>query len=89
MMRLSQQLGRYTSRRLTRRLTRTLPLLGGVIVLFAVGSAIRRKGMVGGTLHTTLDFVPFVGVLKNVAEAIRGRDFFPDKPLTRPPSSGG
>ena len=84
---LSQPLGRYASRRYTRRLTRELPLLGGIIVLITFGAAIRRKGMLGGTLHTTLDFVPFVGLLKNVAEAIRGRDFFPDKPLTRPPGS--
>jgi len=69
-------------------LTRTLPLLGGVIVFITFGAAIRRKGMLGGTLHTTLDFVPFVGLVKNVAEWIRGRDFFPDKPLTRRPGSG-
>jgi hypothetical protein len=87
-MRLTHQLGRYAGRRITRRLTRTLPLVGSVVVLFTVGSAIRRKGVLGGTLHTTLDFVPFVGVLKNVAELIRGRDFFPDKPLTDPPRSG-
>ena len=84
---LSQPLGRYANRRLTRRLTRELPLLGGVIVLITFGAAIRRKGMLGGTIHTTLDFVPFVGLLKNVAEAIRGRDFFPDKPLTDPSRS--
>ena len=84
-MRLSQQLGRYAGRRLTRKLTRTLPLVGGVLVLVTVGSAVRRKGVLGGTLHTTLDFIPFVGVLKNVVEAIRGRDLFPDKPLTNSP----
>jgi len=88
-MRLSQQLGRYAGRRLTRRLTRSLPWVGSVVVLFTIGHAIRRKGVVGGTLHTTLDFVPFVGGLKNVAELIRGRDFFPDKPLSDPPRSKG
>ena len=79
-MRLTYQLGRYTSRRLTRRLTRSLPWVGGVIVLFMAASAIRRKGVVGGSLHTTLDFIPFVGALKNMAEWARGRDLFPDKP---------
>lgn len=87
-MGLSQQLGRYASRRLTRRLTRTLPWVGGAIVLFTVGKAIRNKGVMGGTLHTALDFIPFVGGIKNVAELVRGRDFFPDRPLTVPPSSG-
>jgi hypothetical protein len=78
-MRLSQQLGRYASRRLTRRLTRTLPWVGGAVALITIGSAIRRKGLLGGTLHTTLDFIPFVGGLKTLAEMARGRDFFPDK----------
>jgi len=78
-MRISQQLGRYAGRRLTRRLTRTLPWFGGALVLITVGRAIRRKGVVGGTLHTTLDFIPFVGGLKTLAEMGRGRDFFPDK----------
>jgi hypothetical protein len=50
------------------------------MVLATVGSAIRRKGVVGGALHTALDFIPFVGGAKNVAEVIRGRDFFPDRP---------
>jgi hypothetical protein len=86
-MGLTQQLGRYASRRATRRLARTLPWVGGAIVLFTVGKAIRKKGVLGGTLHTTLDFIPFVGGIKNVAELLRGRDFFPDKPLTVPPSS--
>jgi hypothetical protein len=86
-MRFSQQLGRYSSRRATRRLMRELPWIGGAIVLLAVGRAIRKKGVLGGTLHTALDFTPFVGVIKNVAELVRGRDFFPDKPLTVPPAS--
>ena len=79
-MRISQQLGRYAGRRLTRRLVRAVPWLGGAIALVTVGSAIRRKGVVGGALHTTLDFIPFVGGLKTLAEVARGRDFFPDKP---------
>jgi len=43
--------------------------------------------MLGGTLHTALDFMPLVGVVKITAELLRGRDFFPDKPLTVPPAS--
>jgi hypothetical protein len=87
-MRVSQQLGRYASRRLTRRLARTLPWVGGAVVLVTIGSAIRRKGVLGGTLHTTLDFIPFVGGLKTLAEMARGRDFFPDKPpaIAPPPN---
>jgi hypothetical protein len=49
------------------------------VALLTIGNAIRRKGMLGGTLHTTLDFIPFVGGVKTLAEMARGRDFFPDK----------
>jgi hypothetical protein len=44
-----------------------------------LGSAMRRKGILGGAVHTTLDFIPFVGGIKNLAEMTRGRDFVPDK----------
>ena len=73
------QLGRYARKRMIRRMTRTMPWIGGAIALLTLGGAIRRKGWVGGTLHTALDFVPFVGTAKNLAEVRRGRDFFPDK----------
>ena len=78
-MRVAQKLGRYAGRRLTRRLARALPWVGGAVALVSIGSAIRRKGLVGGTLHTTLDFIPFVGGFKTLAEVARGRDFFPDR----------
>ena len=39
----------------------------------------RRKGVVSGTIDTGLNAVPFVGALKNIAEIVRGRDFFPDR----------
>jgi hypothetical protein len=50
-----------------------------------VFTTIRRKGVVSGTLDTGLNATPFVGALKNAAEIIRGRDFFPDRyPARRP-----
>jgi hypothetical protein len=84
-MRLLQQFRRYAGRRFTRRLVRSLPWLGGAVALVTIGLAIRKKGAIGGTLHTTLDFIPFVGSMKNVAELVRGSDFFPDKPLNVQP----
>jgi len=77
-MTMTKQLSRYAGRKLTRRLTRAVPWIGGAIALLTLGSAIRRKGLVGGTVHTALDFIPFVGGAKNLAEAARGRDFIPD-----------
>jgi hypothetical protein len=78
-MGITRQLNQYASRRLTRRLYRSMPWIGGALALLTLGAAIRRKGLVGGTIHTVLDFVPYVGGAKNIAEMRRGRDFIPDK----------
>ena len=51
--------------------------------LATLGRTIGRKGVVRGALDTALDFIPFVGGLKNAAEIARGRDFFPDRPRPR------
>jgi hypothetical protein len=85
------QLRQYAGHKLTRRLIRAMPWVGSIVALAMLGSAVRRKGFVGGTLDTALDFIPFVGGVKNLAEAGLGRDFFPDKPigsrgLTKPSS---
>ena len=82
-MAISKHVKEYASRRLTRRLYRSMPWIGGVVVLITIGAAIRRKGLFGGTLDTMLDFIPFVGGAKNLAEAARGRDFIQDKPVAR------
>jgi hypothetical protein len=82
-MTMTQQLSRYAGRKATRRLARAVPWIGAAIALVTLGSAIRRKGFVGGTVHTVLDAVPFVGGAKNLAEAVRGRDFIPDR-IARP-----
>lgn len=78
-MTLTQRIQRYAGRKMTRRLIRAVPWVGGVVALVTLGSAIRRKGLFGGTAHTALDFTPYVGTAKNLAEIGRGRDFFPDR----------
>ena len=78
-MGIGRQIGRFASRRATRKLTRAIPWVGAVIALMTLGSAIRRKGWVGGALDTALDFTPVVGTMKNMAEVGRGRDFIRDK----------
>ena len=78
-MGIRKQLSQYASRRMTRRLYRSMPWIGGVLALMTLGGAVRRKGLIGGTVDVALDFVPFVGGVKNLAEARRGRDFIPDK----------
>jgi hypothetical protein len=82
-MAITRQLGQYAGRRMTRRLYRSMPWIGGIIALATLGSAIRRKGLLGGTMDTALDFIPFVGGAKNLAEIGRGRDFIRDKKPAR------
>ena len=76
---MTSQLKQYGSRRITRRVTRAMPWVGGLLALATLAGTIRRKGWIGGTADTALDFIPFVGGAKNLAEAARGRDFIRDK----------
>ena len=48
-----------------------------------VARAVRRKGIVGGTVDTALDVIPFVSGAKNVMEIARGSDFIGDRPGRR------
>jgi hypothetical protein len=74
-----QNATRFGQIRLARRMARSLPWFGAAIALYTLGSAIRRKGFLGGTMDTALNAVPFVGGVKNAAEVIRGRDFIRDR----------
>ena len=59
------------------RLLRAWPFVGGAIALLTVLGTIRKKGVVGGTVDTALTAVPYVGAMKTLIEAGRGRDFIP------------
>ncbi len=78
-MSITRQAMQYGQRRLARKLVRAVPWLGGIVALATLGAAVRRKGLWGGTLDTALDFIPFVGGVKNVAEIARGRDLIRDR----------
>ena len=69
----------FGKRRITKKLIRAVPLLGAVVAIVTLGRAIRRKGMLGGSVDTALDFIPVVGGIKNTAEIARGRDFIADR----------
>lgn len=79
-MSITGQAVQYAQRRVTRKLLRAVPWLGAIVALATLGRAIRRKGIVGGAVDTTLDFIPFVGGAKNLTEIARGRDLIRDKP---------
>jgi len=78
-MNRKKQLVQYGQRRIARRVLRAVPWLGGIVALATLGVAIRRKGALGGTVDTALDFIPFVSGFKNAAEVVRGRDFIRDR----------
>ena len=78
-MPVSTQVSQYAQRRVTKRLMRAVPFLGAVIALVTLGRAIRRKGFIGGSVDTALDFTPVVGGIKNAAEIVRGRDLIRDR----------
>lgn len=65
---------------MSRRVARSIPWIGALFALAALGSAVRRKGVFGGVLDTSLNATPFLGAAKNVAEVWRGSDFVPDRP---------
>ena len=56
-----------------------MPWIGAAVALATVAATVRRKGWVGGAMDTALNATPFVGALKNTAEAVRGRDFIRDR----------
>jgi len=78
-MTLPTQVSQYARGRLLRRLSRSMPWIGAVVALAAIGTSMRRKGVFGGALDTALDATPWIGAVKNACEAIRGRDFIKDK----------
>ena len=86
-MTVTRQISQYARGRIVRRLARSMPWIGAAVALAAVGTAVRRKGLLGGVVDTALDAVPGVGAVKNVIEAVRGRDFITDKRVYSRPNS--
>jgi hypothetical protein len=82
-MSITGQIVQYGQRRVARKMLRAMPWLGGLVALATLGAAMRRKGAVRGTVDTALDFIPFVGGVKNAAEIVRGRDFIRDREPSR------
>ncbi len=82
-MGITRQARQYGQRQIAKKLLRSAPWLGSIVALATLGSAISRKGPIRGMLDTMLDFIPFVGGLKNAAEMARGRDLIRDRPRER------
>jgi hypothetical protein len=76
---LTHRIAQFGAVRLARRLGLSAPIIGTVVALVAARAAVRRKGMLGGTIDTALNAIPLVGTVKNVVEMARGGDFIPDR----------
>jgi hypothetical protein len=79
MMRGSNRITRWGTARLAGRVSRGMPVLGLGLAALALGGAIRRKGLLRGSLDTGLNATPFVGAMKGAWEWWRGRDLLPDR----------
>lgn len=64
-----------------KRVAKSIPYVGTGMAIFFIGSDIKRKGVIKGTLNSGIDAIPFVGAAKNVVELFTG-DLLPDKPAT-------
>ena len=62
-----------------KRVAKMIPLGGTAVAIVLVGSDIRNKGFVKGVVNSGIDAIPFVGLVKNGVEIVRGKDFLPDK----------
>jgi hypothetical protein len=78
-MAIVERVTRWGGARLARRLSRSMPIVGAGVAVLTFGAVARRKGWLGAAVDTALNAVPVVGAVKNVAEVVRGRDFFPDR----------
>lgn len=74
---------RWAALRGARRMSRSLPLAGALIAVVAIWGAVRRKGLVRGSLDTGLNALPVVGALKLGAETLLGRELLKDRRLAR------
>lgn len=85
-MEVIEKFARWGGARFSRRLARSIPFVGALVAFAALGSTMRRKGVVGGLADTGLNAIPYVGALKNVVEVVRGEDFFPDQVASSGPA---
>ena len=74
-----QRAGRWAALKIVRRVGKAIPFIGGLVAVGFLAHAVKRKGMVGGVVDTTLDAIPFVGLVKNGIEIFTD-DLIPDRP---------
>jgi hypothetical protein len=78
-MAVMERAGRWAALKIVRRVGKAIPFVGGLVAVGFLAHAVRRKGVVGGVVDTTLDAIPFVGLVKNGIELFTD-DWIPDRP---------
>ena len=68
---------------LAKRLIKPIPIIGSIVAVGLAGYAIKKKGLLRGSLHVGLDVTPIVGTAKNVVEIFTG-DLIRDKASGNP-----
>jgi hypothetical protein len=74
-----ERAGRWAALKIAKRVGKAIPFVGGLVAVGLLAHAVRRKGVVGGVVDTTLDAIPFVGLVKNGIEIFTD-DLIPDLP---------
>jgi hypothetical protein len=91
-MSIMRNVARWGGARAAARLSRAVPVVGGLIAVGMLASAVRRKGLARGALDTALNATPLLGGLKLGLETLRGRDLIRETPSRRssriPPALG-
>jgi hypothetical protein len=67
--------------RVVRRVAKAVPFLGTALAVYFLRDAIKKKGTLGGVIHSGLDAVPYFGALKNGIELFTD-DWVPDLPAS-------
>ena len=75
---LTRRVVRAAGWRAAKRLIKATPVIGSAVAIGLVGYEVKKKGLIGGLVHTGLDAVPFVGTAKNLLEIYTG-DLIADK----------
>lgn len=78
-MRARAAVGTFVGRRVLRKVAKSVPVVGTAVSVALLAHSVRRKGWVGGLVHSTLDAIPFIGAFKNAVEIFTG-DLVPDLP---------
>jgi hypothetical protein len=77
---IRERAGRWAALKIARRVGKSIPFVGGLLAVGLLAHSVRKKGVVGGVVDTTLDAIPFVGLVKNGIEFFTD-DLIPDLPL--------